>query len=188
MPVAQPSKLATEMARRILVAEGVNYRETWRQQHALKHPNGDRIVILEDTDGDGTCDSSKVFVEDKDLLCPLGVAVLGNKVVVSCSPNLIVYTDTDGDDKPDKKEVLLTGFGGRDHDHGLHAVVGALDGKWYFNVGNDGPHEVTDASGWWLHSGSCYVYGSTGNTGNRRSDDGRIWTGGIAFRVDPDGK
>ena len=145
-----------------------------------------RIVILQDTDGDGVSDSSKVFVEDKDLVCPLGIAVLGDKVVVSCSPNLIVYTIGE-DDKPIKREILLTGFGGRDHDHGLHSVVGGLDGKWYFNVGNDGPHEVQDRSGWWLHSGSCYVYGPTGNTGGRKSDDGRVWTGGLALRVDPDG-
>jgi putative membrane-bound dehydrogenase-like protein len=183
-----PTNIDIDSRGRIWVAEGVNYRETWKEQKALKHPNGDRIMILEDTDGDGKCDSSKVFVEDKDLVCPLGVAVLGNKVVVSCSPNLIVYTDTDGDDKSDKKEIFLTGFGGKDHDHGLHSVIGGLDGKWYFNVGNDGPHEVKDAGGWWLHSGSCYVYGPTGNTGNRKSDDGRIWTGGIALRVDPDGK
>ena len=38
--------------------------------------------------------------------------VSGNRVFVSCSPNLIVYTDENGDDKPDKKEILLTGFGG----------------------------------------------------------------------------
>jgi putative membrane-bound dehydrogenase-like protein len=183
-----PTNIDVDARGRIFVAEGVNYRETWKKQNALTHPNGDRIMILEDTDGDGMADSSKVFVEDKDLLCPLGVAVLGNKVVVSCSPNLIVYTDADGDDVPEKKEILLTGFGGKDHDHGLHSVTGDIDGKWYFNVGNDGPHEVKDANGWWLHSGSCYVYGPTGNTGNRKSDDGRVWTGGVALGVDPDGK
>jgi putative membrane-bound dehydrogenase-like protein len=182
-----PTNIDVDSRGRLYVAEGVNYRETWKPQHALQHPAGDRIMILEDTDGDGVADSSKVFAQDKDLICPLGVAVLGNQVVVSCSPNLIIYTDTDGDDKADKKEIFLTGFGGKDHDHGLHSVVGGLDGKWYFNAGNDGPHEVTDKSGWHLHSGSCYVYGPTGNTGNRVSDDGRVWTGGIALRVDPDG-
>src|SRR5436190_18199672 len=105
-----PTNIDIDARGRIWVAEGVNYRETWKQQHALTHPEGDRIVILEDTDGDGVCDSSKVFAQDKDLICPLGIAVLGNKVVVSCSPNVIVYEDTDGDDKADKKEIFLTGF------------------------------------------------------------------------------
>jgi len=183
-----PTNIDVDARGRIFVAEGVNYRETWKKQNALKHPDGDRIMILEDTDGDGAADSSKVFVQDKDLLAPLGVAVIGDKVVVSCSPNLIVYTDADGDDVPEKKEILLTGFGGRDHDHGLHSVTGGIDGRWYFNAGNDGPHEVTDKSGWRLSSGSCYVYGPTGNTGNRKSSDGRVWVGGVALRVDPDGK
>src|SRR3954447_13456621 len=71
-----PTNIDVDSRGRIWVAEGVNYRETWKKQEALKHPNGDRIMILEDTDGDGACDSSKVFVEDPDLLCPLGVAVL----------------------------------------------------------------------------------------------------------------
>ncbi len=183
-----PTNIDVDARGRIWVTEGVNYRETYKKQEALKHPEGDRVVILEDTDGDGVADSSKVFAQDKDLICPLGIAVIGDKVIVSCAPNLIVYTDADGDDKPEKKEVLLGGWGGFDHDHGLHSVVGGLDGKWYFNVGNMGPHDVTDKSGWRLHSGSCYVYGNNGNTGNRKSDDGRVWTGGIALRVDPDGK
>ena len=171
---------------RIWAAEGVNYRETIHPLHALKHPEGDRIVILEDTDGDGVCDSSKTFVQDKDLITPLGVAVFGDKVVVSCSPNLFVYTDTDGDGKADKKEVLLSGFGGRDNDHGVHSIAGFLDGRWYFTCGNQGPHDVTDASGWTYHGGSSY--GGPPNIGNRKSSDGRVWTGGVAFRVDPDGK
>src|SRR6059058_1493048 len=54
-----PTNIDVDARGRIWVAEGVNYRETWKQQHALTHPDGDRIVILEDTDGDGVCDSSK---------------------------------------------------------------------------------------------------------------------------------
>src|SRR5690606_31313776 len=85
-----------------------------------------------------------------DLHAPVGIAVLGKRVIVSCAPHLIVYTDEDGDDQPDKKEILLTGFGGFDHDHSLHSVVAGPDGKWYFNTGNAGPHVVTDRGGWAL--------------------------------------
>ncbi len=105
-------------------------------------------MILEDTDQDGKADTSKVFVQDRDLLSPVDIAVIGNKVIVSCLPNLIVYTDENGDDKPDKKEILLTGFGGKDHDHSLHSVTAGPDGNWYFSAGNAGPHMVTDKSGW----------------------------------------
>jgi putative membrane-bound dehydrogenase-like protein len=148
-------------------------------------------MILEDTNGDGKADKSTVFVQDKDLVSPLGIAVIGNKVIVSCAPNLIIYTDTDGDDKPDSKEVLLKGFGGYDHDHSLHSLVAGPDGHWYFNTGNAGPHIVTDKSGWTLRSGSIYTGGTPynkENQGNMKSDDGRTWVGGMALRIGKDGK
>lgn len=186
-----PTNMDVDSKGRIWVTEAVNYRN-YNNDSAkfLHHAGGDRIMILEDTDQDGRADSSKVFVQDPDLLSPVGLAVIGNKVIVSCSPNLIVYTDMNGDDSPDKKEVLLTGFGGKDHDHSLHSVVAGPDGKWYFTVGNAGPHVVTDKGGWTLRSGSIYTGGSpynTSNEGNERSDDGKVWVGGLALRVNPDG-
>ncbi|HSU50985.1 MAG TPA: PVC-type heme-binding CxxCH protein [Segetibacter sp.] len=186
-----PTNIDVDIKGRIWVTEAVNYRNFNNDSTKfLHHAQGDRIIILEDTDGDGKADSSKVFVEDRDLLSPVGIAVIGNKVVVSCSPNLIVYTDENGDDKPDKKEILLTGFGGKDHDHSLHAVFAGPDGNWYFNAGNSGPHNVTDKSGWKLNSGSIAVGGSpyaVENHGNQKSDDGKVWVGGLALRVKPDG-
>ena len=116
--------------------------------------------------------------------------MIGNRVVVSASPHLVVYTDENGDDVPDKKEILLTGFGGFDHDHGLHALVAGPDGRWYFNTGNAGPHVVTDRSGWTLRAGSLYTGGTPYNLKNQGgmvSDDGRVWTGGLALRMEPDG-
>jgi putative membrane-bound dehydrogenase-like protein len=176
---------------RIWITEAVNYRNYNNDStKSLHHPKGDRVMILEDTDQDGKADSSKVFVQDRDLLSPVGIAVIGNKVIVSCSPNMIIYTDENGDDKPDKKEIFLTGFGGKDHDHSVHSVTAGPDGNWYFNVGNAGPHTVTDKSGWTLRSGSIYTGGSpynNENEGNRKSDDGKVWVGGLALRIKPDG-
>ncbi|MEN9949742.1 MAG: hypothetical protein RLY85_494 [Bacteroidota bacterium] len=186
-----PTNMDVDAKGRIWVTEAVNYRNFNNDStKVLHHEKGDRIIILEDTDKDGKADKSTVFTEDRDLVSPLGIAVIGNKVVVSCSPNLIVYTDVDGDDKPDKKDILLTGFGGFDHDHALHAVVGSPDGKWRFNTGNAGPHMVTDKSGWTLRSGSSYNGGTPYNNQNKAalvSDDGRIWVGGVQLEVNPDG-
>jgi putative membrane-bound dehydrogenase-like protein len=186
-----PTNMDVDSKGRIWITEAVNYRN-YNNDSAkfLHHIKGDRIIILEDTDQDGKADSSKVFVQDRDLVSPVGIAVIGNKIIVSCSPNLIVYTDENGDDKPDKKEILLTGFGGLDHDHSLHAVTAGADGNWYFNVGNAGPHTVTDKSGWTLRSGSIYTGGSpynNKNEGNRKSDDGKTWVGGMALRISPGG-
>lgn len=186
-----PTNMDVDVKGRIWITEAVNYRnynnDSTRFYH---HPKGDRVMILEDTNHDGKADKSTVFVEDEDLLSPVGIAVIGNKVIVSCSPNLIVYTDVNGDDKPDKKEILLTGFGGKDHDHSLHAVYAGPDGNWYFNTGNAGPHMVQDKAGFTLRSGSIYEGGSpynNSNQGNMKSDDGKVWVGGLALRIQPDG-
>ena len=186
-----PTNMDMDVRGRIWMTEAVNYRNFNNDSlSSLNRIKGDRVVILEDRNHDGKADTSIVFVEDKDLVSPLGIAVVGNKVIVSCSPNLIVYTDEDGDDKADKKEILLTGFGGLDHDHALHAGVFGPDGKIYFNVGNAGPHVVTDKSGWTLRSGSLYTGGTPynlTNEGNQKSDDGKVWVGGLQLSVNPDG-
>lgn len=187
-----PTNIDVDIKGRIWVTEAVNYRKyNNKAPHFKDRVEGDRVVILEDKDGDGVAETSKVFVQDKDLVAPLGISVIGNKVIVSCAPSLIVYTDEDGDDKPDKKEVFLTGFGGLDHDHSLHALFAGPDGKYYFNAGNAGPHIVTDKAGWHLRSGSNYNGGSPYNNSNKGamvSDDGKMWVGGIAMRVGADGK
>ena len=187
-----PTNIDVDIKGRIWVTEAVNYRDfNNKADTRLNHPNGERVMILEDTDQDGKADKFTVFVEDKDLVSPLGIAFIGNKVVVSAAPNLIVYTDENGDDKADKKEILLTGFGGLDHDHSLHSTVAGPDGNWYFNVGNAGPHHVSDKNGWNLRSGSVYTGGTPHNTkneGNQVSDDGRVWVGGMALRMNAQGK
>jgi putative membrane-bound dehydrogenase-like protein len=120
----------------VWVTEGANYR-VWQKWGKLR-PEGDRIVILEDTDGDGVADKETTFYQGNDINTALGICVLGNRVIVSCSPNVFIFTDTDGDGKADKKEVLFTGIKGVDHDHGVHTFVFGPDGKLYFNMGNEG--------------------------------------------------
>src|SRR5206468_1841440 len=123
-----PTNIDIDKAGRIWVAEGVRYRS-----HHARQPEGDRIVVLEDTDGDGKADSSHIFVQEPGLIAPLGIAVIDNKVIVSQPPDLIVYTDVDRnlkfDPAVDKREVVLTGFMGINHDHSLHSVTVGPDGK-----------------------------------------------------------
>src|SRR3989440_7471692 len=131
-----PTDIDIDARGRVWVAEGVNYRSTFQKWGVLQ-PAGDRIVILEDTDGDGKADKETVFYQDPTINAALGICVLGNRVIVSDSPNVFVLTDTDGDGKADKRELLFTGIGGVDHDHGVHAFVFGPDGKLYFNMGNE---------------------------------------------------
>lgn len=189
--VYNPTNIDVDEEGRLWVIEAVDYRNFNNPpENRRTHPGGERVVILEDTDGDGRADSSKTFVQDEDLVAPLGIAVVGNKVYVSASPHLFVYTDTDGDDKADTRDTFLTGFGGLDHDHGLHAIVAGPGGRFYFNAGNAGPHIVTDEAGWTLRAGSIYSGGTPHMEGNQpglRSDDGKVWTGGVNLRINPDG-
>src|SRR5436190_5719078 len=68
-----PTAIDTDARGRIWVTEAVNYRK-WRGRNpGLSHPDGDRVIVLEDTDGDGAADKSTVFAEDKDLVAPLGL-------------------------------------------------------------------------------------------------------------------
>ena len=135
--VRNPTDMDIDERGRVWIAEGVNYRSTF-QKWGILQPAGDRIVILEDTTGDGAADKETVFYQDPSINAALGICVLGNKVIVSDSPNVFVLTDTDGDGKADKRELLFTGIGGKDHDHGVHAFVFGPDGKLYFNMGNEG--------------------------------------------------
>ena len=177
-----PTNIDFDAQGRLWVAEGVNYRSK-----GSRRPEGDRIVVLEDTTGSGRADKSTVFVQESALAAPLGVAVLGNKVVVSQPPDLLVYTDVNGDGKfdpaVDKRDVLLTGFGGRQHDHSLHSVTAGPDGQWYWNQGNTGA-QFTDHSGKTFRMGSPYMMQEIAG---QKSDDGHVWIGGFAARMNPDG-
>ena len=177
-----PTNMDVDKDGRIWVAEGVNYR-----RHGNRKPEGDRIVVIQDTNGDGKADSSHVFVQEKFLTAPLGVAVIDNKIVVSMTPDLVIYTDVNRDLKfdpeIDKREVLLTGFNSKQHDHSLHSVTVGPDGKWYWNHGNCGA-QFTDKSGKTFRVGSAY---QMRQIAGKESDDGHIWIGGAAYRMNPDG-
>ncbi|MFT4549316.1 MAG: putative membrane-bound dehydrogenase-like protein, partial [Verrucomicrobiales bacterium] len=167
---------------RIWATEGIDYNVGRRIS------NGQSIIVLEDTDLDGKCDSSHVFVSEPNMRpAPMGIAVFDNRIVVSATPDIIVYTDVDRnavfDPKIDKREVFLTGFEGGNHDHTLHAVVGAPSGQWYFSFGNKGA-DVNTKDGRHFLAG-CY-YGGVNHIG-KPSSDGHVYIGGVAMRINPDG-
>ena len=190
-----PTNMDIDAQGRIWVTEGVNYR-----RHLNRDPLGDRVVVLEDTNGNGRADKSTTFIQEPALIAPLGMSVIDNQVIVSNAPDLIVYTDVDRDGKfdprVDKREILLTGFNGQNHDHSLHSVNFGPDGLWYFNQGNSGAF-FTDRSGKTFRVGSSYDPGDSGATrlfswkppdiAGAKSDDGHVYVGGFAMRMNPDG-
>lgn len=140
--MSNPTNMDIDDKGRIWICEAYNYRNALNPRNPY-NKKGDRILILEDTDHDGKADKSTVFYQGEDINAALGIAVLGNKVYVSCSPNVLVFTDENQDDVPDSKEVMFTGIGGIQHDHGMHAFVFGPDGKLYFNYGNEGKGLLT---------------------------------------------
>lgn len=189
-----PTNIDIDKDGRIWVAEGVRYRS-----HHARQPEGDRIIVLQDTDGDGKADSKHTFVQETGLIAPLGVSVIDNKIVVAQPPDLIVYTDVDRnlrfDPAVDKREVLLTGFQGINHDHSLHSVTVGPDGKWIFNAGNTGAM-FTDRSGKTFRIFGSYRPNPVGPFrfphdpalyAGKPSDDGHIYVGGFTVRMNPDG-
>ncbi|MGZ4963139.1 MAG: PVC-type heme-binding CxxCH protein, partial [Limisphaerales bacterium] len=134
--VRNPTDMDIDAQGRVWVCEGVNYRSTFQPWGVIRAA-GDRIVVLEDTDGNGMADKETTFYQGPEINSALGICVLGNKAIVSCSPNVFVFTDTDGDGRADKKKILFSGIGGVDHDHGVHAFTFGPDGKLYFNFGNE---------------------------------------------------
>ncbi|MBI4906802.1 MAG: c-type cytochrome [Acidobacteria bacterium] len=71
-------------------------------------PARSRIILLQDTDGDGKADKSTVFAED--VLQVSGLMVWKGGLIVPAAPNIYYMKDTNGDGKADVREVLFTGF------------------------------------------------------------------------------
>ncbi|MBI2826859.1 MAG: c-type cytochrome [Planctomycetia bacterium] len=137
--ITNPSAIDVDTQGRVWVAEIQWYRA------AVKEPPADKIKVLEDTDGDGRADRATVFADG--LFGPMSICVAGPKVYVATSPDLWVYEDKDGDLKADgPPQKLLTGFGGRNHDHGAHSLVLGPDHKWWMSHGDTG-FDVTGSDG-----------------------------------------
>lgn len=91
----------------------------------------DKIIVLEDSSGDGKADKSTVFADG--LLIPTGVAPGNGGVYVAQSTDLLFLEDTDGDGKADRRERVLSGFGTEDTHHNLHTLLFGPDGRLYMN-------------------------------------------------------
>ena len=126
---------------RVWVGEVKNYR-----RHRNSRQRGDRILVLEDTDGDGRADRHTVFHQGRDIDSVHGICVLGRRVIASAGDKVLVFHDDDGDLASDRIEVLFSGIGGVQHDHGIHSFVFGPDGRLYFNFGNEG-RQLKDREG-----------------------------------------
>ncbi len=95
-------------------------------------PN-DKLLILEDTDGDYKADKQTVFVDGLHLT--IGFEFAPEGVYVSQGTNLKLYTDTDGDDQADEEKIILSGFDDHDTHHAISAFVTDPSGAIYMGEG-----------------------------------------------------
>ncbi len=107
----------------------VSCSTTYPHVYPGNEPN-DKLVILEDTDGDGRADKSTVFADN--LHIPLSFEFGDGGVYVSEQPHLTFLQDTTGDGRADVRQIVLTGFGTEDSHHSLHDFTWTPDGDLLF--------------------------------------------------------
>lgn len=127
--LANPVQLTFDNKGRLWVATMPSYPH---YKPGDSKPN-DKLIILEDTDGDGKADKQITFAEGLHL--PVGFELAPEGVYVSQGTNMILLTDTDGDDKADRKEILLSGFDDHDTHHAHHAYTTDPSGAIYMGEG-----------------------------------------------------
>ncbi|HEY1051662.1 MAG TPA: PVC-type heme-binding CxxCH protein [Prosthecobacter sp.] len=122
--LANPMQLSFDDKGRLWVAVMPIYPH-YRPGEAL--PN-DKLLIYEDTDGDGKADKETVFADKLHL--PIGFEFAPEGVYMSEEPNLVLLRDTNGDDKADTKEIILGGFDTHDTHHAISAYTADPSGAF----------------------------------------------------------
>lgn len=127
--LAKPMQMSFDNKGRLWVATMPSYPH---YKPGDAKPN-DKIIILEDTNGDGKADKHTVFADHLHL--PVGFEIAPEGVYVSQGTNFKLLKDTDGDGKADKVEILLSGFDDHDTHHNIHAFTTDPSGAIYMGEG-----------------------------------------------------
>ena len=146
-----PVQMAFDNKGRLWVSVMPSYHH-WKPGDPL--PN-DKILIFEDTHGDGVADKQKVFADGLHL--PMGFEIAAEGVYVTQEPNLVLLVDDDGDDRADRTEILVAGFDSADTHHAISAYTSDPAGAIYMCEGRFlhsqvetpyGPQRMTDGGAW----------------------------------------
>lgn len=133
--VKQPISFCIDDVGRLWVAEAYNYPNRER-------PPQDRIIVLEDTDGDGRADERVVFFDKLGYVTGIEVGFGG--VYVMSPPEMLFIPDSNRDAKPDgPPRVLLDGFGNKPSAHNIaNGFTWGPDGWLYAGHGRTSPSDV----------------------------------------------
>ena len=127
--LANPMQLSFDNRGRLWVATMPTY-PAYRPGDPLPD---DKILIYEDTNGDGRADKETVFADKLQL--PIGFEFAPEGVYVSQEPNILLLRDTDGDDKADTREIILGGFDSHDTHHAISAYCADPSGAFLMGEG-----------------------------------------------------
>jgi len=145
--IVNPISFCMDDRARVWVVEGMTYPQRAKTEPGAPEWLGgrDRILVFEDTDGDGKSDKRTVFMEGLNLVSGIEVGFGG--VFVGAAPNLIFIPVENWDDpKPGKVEVLLNGWGGNDTHETLNTFKWGPDG-WLYGCHGVFTHSVVGKPG-----------------------------------------
>ena len=177
--IHKPIHMAWDEKGRLWVAETVDYPNMVREN---KKEGRDFIKILEDTDGDGRADKFTVFADGLNI--PTSFVFVNGGIVVSQAPDFLFLKDTDGDDKADVRETLVSGWGTFDTHAGPSNLRYGPDNRIWGTVGYSGfktvvgPDSVNYSQGLYALTPDGKSFEWLGNTSNN--------TWGLGFSEDYD--
>lgn len=168
--ITQPMAFCWDDRGRLWVAENRDYEG---RKTGFSGSGDSRILILEDTDGDGVMDTKKVFIEK--IPFPSAIAVGFDGIFLGAPPNLLFIPDRNHDDKADGEiQVRLTGWGIADRHEVLNSLSWGPDGWLYGCQGYATPSKVGKPVG----AGRVYKPGEPFPT-NPEVQEGQFIDGGV---------
>ncbi len=127
--LANPVQMSFDAKGRLWIATMPSYPH-WKPGDPK--PN-DKIIILVDQDKDGKADEQITFADNLHL--PTGFEITHEGVFISQGTNLVLLKDTDGDDRADSREIILSGFDDHDTHHVISAYCADPSGAIYMGEG-----------------------------------------------------
>lgn len=151
--LANPVQMAWDARGRLWVAVWPTYPH-WKP----KEPMNDKLLILEDTNGDGKADKMTVFADG--LHNPTGFEFANGGVLVAQAPDLVFLQDTNGDDKADVRRRVLHGLDSADTHHTANSFATDPGGAIYFQEGTFHHTQVETPHGapWRCANGGVFRY------------------------------
>ena len=138
---------------RLFVGDGVGVN--WNKAQLEANPPN-RVLMLEDTDKDGTFDKSTIFADK--MTFPQGAQWLDGSLYVCSPPGLWKLTDTDNDGVADKREMIVSGFEYTGNAADVHGPFLHPNGRLYWCHGRKG-HKVIGKEGEVVHEGlACGIW------------------------------